>query len=172
MNSALFDSIGLSGIDPAYIFLSLVAVLLIMFILIIVQMVKFSKLKKKYEQFMLGKNAESMEEEIMKLFSDIEYLKSSADKNGREIKNLYKKQCSTFQKVGLVKYDAFSQMGGKLSFCLAMLDEEDNGFVMNSVHSTDGCYSYIKAIESGTCKLELGGEEEKALKEAMYSDKH
>ena len=86
MNSALFDSIGLSGIDPAYIFLSLVAVLLIMFILIIVQMVKFSKLKKKYEQFMLGKNAESMEEEIMKLFSDIEYLKSSADKNGREIK--------------------------------------------------------------------------------------
>ena len=69
----------------------------------------------------------------------------------------------TFQKLGLVKYDAFQQMGGKLSFSLALLDENDNGFIINSVHSTEGCYSYTKEINAGVCSLTLGKEEEQAL---------
>ena len=69
--------------------------------------------------------------------------------------------------MGIVKYDAFNQMGGKLSFSLALLDENNNGFILNSVHSTDGCYSYTKEIENGVCKISLGEEEEKALNIAM-----
>lgn len=170
MNSALFDSIGLRGLDPAYIFIALLAIIVIMLVLIIVQMCNFSKLKKKYEKFMLGNNAESMEDEIMKLFGDIKYLKDTTETNGKEIRNLYKKHRKAFQKVGVVNYDAYAQMGGKLSFCIALLDEDDNGFVMNSVHSSEGCYFYSKVIEAGYCKLELGTEEEKALKKAISSD--
>ena len=58
-------------------------------------------------------------------------------------------------------------MGGKLSFCLAMLDENNNGFVMNSVHSSDGCYSYTKEIKGGESSLALGKEEEEALNRAL-----
>jgi len=58
-------------------------------------------------------------------------------------------------------------MGGKLSFCLALLDENNNGFILNSVHSTEGCYSYTKSIEKGECKISLGEEELKALNMAM-----
>ena len=69
--------------------------------------------------------------------------------------------------MGLVKYDAFRQMGGQLSFSLALLDENHNGFIINSVHSTEGCYSYTKEIKNGECKISLGQEEAEALAIAM-----
>ena len=68
---------------------------------------------------------------------------------------------------GLVKYDAFNQMGGQLSFSLALLDENNNGFIINSVHSSEGCYSYTKEIKLGQCAIDLGAEEAEALSIAM-----
>ena len=69
----------------------------------------------------------------------------------------------TFQKVGLVKYDAFNEMGGKLSFSLALLNETDDGFVLNAVHSREGCYTYIKEIVEGHSFIVLAEEEQEAL---------
>jgi hypothetical protein len=69
--------------------------------------------------------------------------------------------------MGVIKYDAFNQMGGQLSFSLALLDENNNGFIINSVHSTEGCYSYTKEIKAGECDISLGDEEKKALEMAM-----
>ena len=88
----------------------------------------------------------------------------------KDIRTLYKKLESTIQKVGIVKYDAFQQMGGKLSFCLCMLDEENSGFMLNSVHSTEGCYTYTKEIINGKAMIDLGKEEEAALKMAVGDD--
>ena len=47
----------------------------------------------------------------------------------------------TYQKMGLIKYDAFNEMGGKLSFSLAMLDVRNNGFIINAMHTREGCYT-------------------------------
>ena len=80
---------------------------------------------------------------------------------------MYKKFESTFQKIGIVKYDAFNQIGGQLSFSLALLDENDNGFILNSVHGAEGCYLYTKEIKNGMCEISLGDEEREALNMAM-----
>ena len=120
-------------------------------------------MKKKYKSFMKGKSAKSLEDEIVGLFEDNKFIKSSIEKNKKDIRTLYKNMESTFQKMGVVKYDAFNQMGGKLSFCLALLDENNNGFIMNSVHSTEGCYCYTKEIKNGESVIDLGKEEAKAL---------
>lgn len=170
MNSNILNSIGLGNLDIAYIFIGLVALILILFIICIVSGVKQSKLRKRYDAFMLGKDGKSMEKEISALFTDIDYLKKSVDKNAKEIRHIYKRLETTYQKLGIVKYDAFAQMGGKLSFSLVLLDENNDGFVLNSVHGSDGCYSYTKEIKKGTCELSLGEEEEKALKIAMRED--
>jgi hypothetical protein len=170
MSSKLLESVGLGGIDIAYFFIGLIVFIFILFILLIVQMNKLSKLKKRYEKFMLGSDAKSMEEEIHNLFEDIKVLKESSSEFEKEIANLYKKQKHNYQKLGIVNYDAFQQMGGKLSFCLVLLDENDNGFVINSVHSSEGCYSYTKKIKHGECKISLGEEEQKALDIAMGND--
>lgn len=58
-------------------------------------------------------------------------------------------------------------MGGKLSFSLALLDENNNGFILNSVHSTEGCYTYTKEIKNGECAISLGEEEQQALDMAI-----
>ena len=70
----------------------------------------------------------------------------------------------------IVKYDAFPDVGGRLSFALAMLDEENSGFVLNAIHSREGCYTYIKEIVKGESYVELSDEEAAALDKAIYSD--
>lgn len=167
MNSNLLKSIGLGNLDIAYLLIGLLVLIIILFIICIVSLVKQKKLKKRYEAFMLGKNAESMEKEITDLFADIAYLKEAVDKNAKEIRHIYKRLETTYQKLGIVKYDAFQQMGGRLSFSLALLDENNDGFILNSVHSSDGCYSYTKEIKDGGCEISLGEEEQQALDIAM-----
>lgn len=167
MSSALLESIGLGFLDIAYIFIGMIGIIIVLFILIITQMVKLSKLKKKYEKFMDGKDAKSLEEEISNIFEMNRELKTAADKNKKEIRKLSHNMEDTYQKCGIVKYDAFRQMGGKMSFSLALLNKKDDGFILNTVHSSDGCYSYTKEIHDGKCDIALGEEEERALKIAI-----
>ena len=167
MNYNLLEMIGLSGFDLTYLFIVSYALILILIILVIVQAVKLSKLSKKYKKFMSGKNAKSLEKDIIGLYEDNRFIKASTEKNKSDIRFLYKKLASTFQKVGIVKYDAFNQMGGQLSFSLALLDENNSGFILNCVHSTEGCYSYTKEIRNGSCDISLGEEEREALDIAM-----
>ena len=167
MNYNLLEMIGLSGFDLTYLFIVSYALILILIIMVIVQAVKLSKLSKKYKKFMSGKNPKSLEKDIIGLYEDNRFIKASTEKNKRDIRFLYKKLASTFQKVGIVKYDAFNQMGGQLSFSLALLDENNSGFILNCVHSTEGCYSYTKEIRNGLCDISLGEEEREALDIAM-----
>ncbi|MCR5101279.1 MAG: DUF4446 family protein [Butyrivibrio sp.] len=167
MDSNLFNMIGLGGLDPAYIFIGLIVVIIILLVLLILQNSKIKKMEKRISNFMGGKEAESLENEIVGLFEDNKFIKNETEKNKKEIDDLYKRVSYCFQKMGIVKYDAFNQMGGQLSFSLALLDENNNGFLMNSVHSAEGCYSYTKEIINGKSKLELGEEERQALDEAL-----
>lgn len=171
MNSELFNMIGIGNIDIGYIFAGIAAILLILLILFIVLLVKYFKLKKRYDKFMQGKNASSLEEKIEGVFQDMKILKTNVDKNKKDIRSLFKNMESAFQKVGLVKYDAFNQMGGQLSFSLALLDENNDGFILNSVHSSEGCYSYTKEIKQGSSSISLGEEEQEALRIAMEKGK-
>lgn len=67
----------------------------------------------------------------------------------------------------MVKYDAFNEMGGKLSFSLALLDQKNDGFIINAMHSREGCYTYIKEIIDGNSVIVLAEEEKEALNIAM-----
>ena len=116
---------------------------------------------------MQGKNASSLEKDIMSLYEDNVFIKSGMEKNKKDIEELFTKHQTAFQKLGLVKYDAFKEMGGKLSFTLALLDENNNGFLMNSVHSSDGCYSYTKRVKNGDSEIALSNEEKVAIERAM-----
>ena len=116
---------------------------------------------------MKGREGKSLEQDIIDLFEDNKLLKASTEKNKKNIRVITKKVESSFQKMGLVKYDAFHQMGGQLSFCLCMLDDNNNGFIINSVHSTEGCYSYTKEIKAGESAIDLGTEEAEALSIAL-----
>lgn len=167
MNSNILQSIGLGNLDIAYLFLILLVFIVVLFVIIILQMKKLNLLQKRISKFMTGKDAKSLEKDIVGLYEDNKFLKINVDKNKKDIRTLYKNMEHAFQKIGLVKYDAFQQMGGKLSFSLALLDENNNGFILNSVHSTEGCYTYTKEIKNGECAISLGEEEQQALDMAI-----
>ena len=160
----------LLGFDSDYIIIGLLAFCLILLVLVIVNMVQTNKLKKKYRSFMAGENAKSLEDTLITRLEQVDKLLTANAANEKNIKKLFDNMKFTFQKVGLVKYDAFNEMGGKLSFSLALLNESDDGFVMNAVHSREGCYTYVKEIVAGNSIIVLAEEEQEALNMAKKAN--
>ena len=145
------------------------ALTVLLLLIVFINIIQMHKLKKKYKMFMDGKNAKTLEESILSRMDQIDHLISSTQKNESDIQKIYKNMKTTFQKVGLVKYDAFHEMGGKLSFSLALLNEINDGFIVNAMHSREGCYTYIKEIIDGNSIIALADEEQEALDMAMKS---
>jgi hypothetical protein len=166
MNILLYNE-GIISLYGGFILIGLIVAVIILLVLVIVALVQINKFKKKYNKFMLGKDGGSLEEEIISICEDNKSIKLGIDKNREDIKTLFEKNEIALQKVGLVKYDAFKEMGGKLSFALAILDEKNNGVLINSVHSSDGCYSYTKRIKNGDSNIALSNEEKEAVNRAV-----
>lgn len=165
-SSTFLNQMGFGWFDWGYLVIAMpvmILIILILLVLVIVQIKKTSKLKKRLDHFLRGKEGKSLEQDIVKIMDDNTFLKKLADKDREDINTLFKRMQSVYQKMGLVRYDAFNQMGGQLSYSLALLDENNNGFIINSVHSTEGCYSYSKEIREGDNSISLSAEEAEAL---------
>ena len=148
----------------------LTVLVVILFILTIVNLAKCSSLKKRYNEFMEGKDGKSLEDNLIFRLEQIDELIESNATNERNIDLIFKRLQSTFQRYGIVKYDAFDEMGGKLSFTLAMLNEKNDGYILNVVHSREGCFSYVKEIIAGNPILSLSPEEQEALDDALSKE--
>lgn len=155
------------GIELEYIVFGIAGINIILFLLIIINMVKTSKLKKKYKKFMADTDAQSLEDKILERLEQIDGLIESNSDNKEKINKIEGMMGVTFQKIGLIKYDAFDEMGGKLSFSLALLNQKNDGFIINAMHSREGCYTYIKEIIAGKSIIVLGTEEKEALEMAL-----
>lgn len=155
------------GIELEYIVFGIAGINIILFFLIIINMVKTSKLKKKYKKFMADTDAQSLEDKILERLEQIDGLIESNSDNKEKINKIEGMMGVTFQKIGLIKYDAFDEMGGKLSFSLALLNQKNDGFIINAMHSREGCYTYIKEIIAGKSIIVLGTEEKEALEMAL-----
>ena len=158
------------GIDPFYLFILVFILQIVFIVLYILLNSKYKKLQKSYSTFMKGKSGKNLEKSIFRKFSELEEISTLVKENEKEVKDIRKKMEGHYQKAGIVKYDAFNEMGGKLSFALAMLDKSNNGYVLNAMHSREGCYTYIKEIVKGESYIALGDEEKKALEMAIKSD--
>jgi len=86
-----------------------------------------------------------------------------------KIENLEKISEKTIQKVGLIRFDPFNEMGGKQSFSLAMLDDKNNGFVISSLFVKEGNRVFVKAVKVGKSDYTLSKEELEAIDKAINS---
>lgn len=168
MDNTILESIGIS--DPGVPVIILFVLVIILLVLLIFLLVRYNQLNVSYQMFMKGRKAESLEEEIGALFNDIGTLKATTEKNKKDIRKIIENLRETYQRVGIVKYDAFKEMGGKLSFSVALLNDNETGFIINSIHSSEGCYVYTKEIVNGECAISLGDEEKKALTLALSAE--
>lgn len=136
-------------------------------ILIFVNIVNTSGLKKRYNYFMKGKDGESLENILEKMLDSINKLVESNNMNVDNITKLNEQIQYSFQKMGVIKYDALEEAGGKMSFTVSLLNARNDGYVLNAVHTRDGCYTYLKEIVDGKCVIPLSDEEIEAIQQAM-----
>ena len=153
--------------DPMYLLTGSCGLSLVLLIAFIVCIIKMNKLYRRYDRFMRGKDAESLEDTMQNILEQLKDLNAKDRANKDMMKVLSKQVKDSFQKFGFVKYNAFKGMGGNLSFVLAMLDDNNTGFVLDAVHSREGCYLYLKEVEEGATEVLLGSEEQEALEQAL-----
>lgn len=172
MNFQLFESLGLSGLDFSFVIIVMLVIMVLSLVFSTISLMKYLKLSKKYKKFMGGNEAKALESHIMELVSINKANSDKIEANKAEIKNLYKLQRNNFQKIGMIKYDAFKEMGGNLSFALTLLDEKNNGFIINSVHNINSSYCYAKEVKEGKCAINLSEEEAIALERALKNEQN
>lgn len=167
IGSDIFEQIGI-GTD--LIVIVLLALVIIQFILIITIFSKYSKLNKRLSKFTTGNDAANLEQIIIKRFGEIRQVVKNEKRQNKEIKAVNDKFLTTFCKIGLVKYDAFKEMSGKLSFSLALLTENHDGIIITSMHSREGCFTYCKEVTNEESYYILSEEERLALNVAIGTE--
>lgn len=167
----MIDFFGLFTVDTLYVVIGMGVVIIGLLAICIVNTVKINKMNNNYKKFMAGKKGRDLEAVILERFEEIDKLKAANDEKTAQINEIFEALRLTYSKTGIIKYDAFNEMGGKLSFALALLDNRNNGFVINAMHSREGCYTYVKEIINGESYITLGDEEKKALDKAINHDK-
>ena len=164
MNDSLLYSM---LIDPMFLIIGFSVLSLVLLVAVIICIVKMNKLYRRYDLFMRGKDAETLEDTIMDILDELDGMRGKDRAIKDSMKVLSKQVKDSFQKFGFVKYNAFKGMGGNLSFVIAMLNDNNSGFVLDVVHSREGCYIYLKEVEEGATEVLLGNEEQEALEQAL-----
>lgn len=162
--SNLFESL---GIDPGIIIVVLLVIVIILIVNTVSSNMRLSRLERKYKMFMKGSDAQSLEKVFVRKFAQIDRLYEAKEDHENSINFIKKNFGVIFSKYGVEKYDAFDDVGGKLSFALALLDKENTGLILNAVHSRDNCFLYLKEIVKGESYVMLSQEEVEALRKAV-----
>ena len=152
----------------------LMVILLIAVIVLAVVVVslsrKVSRLNKRFRLLMKGEDGQSLEKALLSRLKEAEKMQSKLDGASHDLRIMNARMHKAPVKYGIVKYDAFEDVGGKMSFALAMLDSENTGFVLNAIHSRDNCFLYLKEIVKSESYIMLSEEEIAALRQAAAKE--
>ena len=162
--SGIFENL---GIDSGIIIIILLILVVFLLVRSISYNMRLSRLERRYKIFMKGSDAQSLEKVFVRKFAQIDRLYEAKEDHDHDILFLKKNMEKMFNKYGVEKYDAFDDLGGKLSFALALLDKENTGLILNAVHSRDNCFLYLKEIVKGESYVMLSQEEVEALRKAV-----
>ncbi len=159
------------NMDVGVLFLLLLILIVILAVITVIMSMRLSRLTKKYQLFMRGRDGEAMETVFLDRFDEIERIAKQSNEMASDVQIIKSRFASTYTHYGIVKYDAFDDVGGKMSFALAMLDDNDTGVIINTIHSRDNCFLYLKEIVNGESYIMLSNEEMEALNYAVaYKD--
>lgn len=145
------------------------ALAVILLIVVIIQQRRIRRLEERVTALSAGADGDSLEDMLINILDSYSGIHHQLENNTADIEHIYRQIHHTIQKVGIVKYDAFKQMGGNLSSVIVLLDQDNNGFLLNTVQNIDGCYSYVKQVRNGRSDIELTDEEQDAMETALDS---
>lgn len=152
--------------DTFLIIILLISVLSI--ILLILNHLKLTKLKNEYSEFMkkLG-NGKNIDENLKVYMDRVQKVEDLNKEIIQYCESLDKTVDTCIQKIGIVRYNAFKDVGSNLSFTLALLNNNNNGVVLNGIYSRDNSNIYAKPIKDGKSEYILSDEEKEAIEKAI-----
>lgn len=158
-------------INPNVFMYAAIGVVIVVFLFILLQYVllrnKLNRLAKKYKYFMNGEDGGSIELKLSTEVRELREMVASSENMLHQQELLATMQLQSFQKVGLVRYDAFDDTGDKLSFSLTVLDGKNNGFILSSLAGHDTSRIYAKKVVNGQCREALSSEEAESINIAL-----
>ncbi len=155
----------------AFIESNIVAVLAAVLILTVIMtfafllaMLEVRRLKNKFDRFMRPNSKNhNLELQLTEYLEEVREIKAKNDGIFEDIEDIKRVLKTGIQKIGIVKYNTLEEIGGELSYAIALLDQNDSGIVLNSLYYRDGCYTYAKQIIAGDCLTPLSEEEQQAI---------
>ena len=154
------------GIDSGIVIIAILVAMLVLILIVLVLVARVRDISNKYTNFMRGEDGKSLERSVERRFQEVGTVVRSQAAQSSRMQFIEAIQNRSLTRYGIVKYDAFDDVGGKLSFALAMLDRNDTGFVLNAIHSKENCYLYLKEVVKGESYIMLSHEEIEALRAA------
>ena len=154
-----------------FFLLGWVIITIILVLLVIILMAKLSSLNKRYKKFLekLG-NGNNIEEDLETYMYRVEKVEKQNAEIANYVKTLDEDLTKCIQKVGIVRYNAFKDTGSDLSFTLALLDEHNDGVVLNGIYSREMSNIYAKPVKNGESSYTMSEEEKLAVQKAMNSE--
>lgn len=156
--------------NSEYFLLGILIAVVVLFFLMIFLCYKYSKLQKNYNRFIKkvgnGENIQEDLENFMYKVDKVEKQNAEILGNCSQLSNELEK---CIQKIGIIRYNAFKDTGSDLSFALAMLDDKNNGVVLNGIYSREMSNIYAKPVENGKSSYKLSEEEKMAIDKAINS---
>ncbi len=148
-------------------FLMIEATFFLTFLLLFLENRRCHRLEERMKAYESGSLNRTVEKKIEEVEKELYQLRKEVETEKHRVNRFMAKERKAIKKVKLMKYDAFETQAGKISYALAMLNEENSGILINSIHSTDFSYSYAKEVIRGKVNQEMSKEERAILEKAV-----
>jgi hypothetical protein len=143
---------------------SVMGLFCLVFILLFINMIKLSKMRRRYNEMINGGRPESVEQLLIGMQDNLNQLTTQNRMQQSEIEQIKKQMRKMKSNVGMQRYNAFSNDGGSdLSFSIGILDEEQNGVVLTGIHGREQTFIYAKPVDKGQSTYSLTPEEKNII---------
>ena len=153
-------------IKTNFYLISLIVVLILLGWSIFLQ-IRLEKTRKRIKIFFKGRKTKDLEEVIAEQIKRAKNTQADVRKLFKWNENLQKIADISIQKVGVVRFNPFKDIGGDQSFVIALLDKDNSGLVISSLYGREGTRIYTKPIEKGNSSHHLSDEEQEAIQKAI-----
>jgi Na+-transporting methylmalonyl-CoA/oxaloacetate decarboxylase gamma subunit len=153
-----------------FLILGMLVVIILLFIIVIVLFKAVGRVESKYRKLMKGTSSNNLEEMLLERLKNIEEAKEISEKALKECGKLEIKMKDCIQKVAIMRYKAFENVGSDLSFSIAMLDDKNDGVILTGIYGRQESTTYAKPIDKGISRYDLSEEELYVLNEASNKE--
>lgn len=128
---------------------------------------RFNRLQQRFNAALGGTDSGSLETTLARHFKRLGEVDHRLGDLAEEYERLAAATSLASQKVSIVRFNPFGDGGGDQSFSLAVLDAQDSGYILTSIHGREGARMYVKPVDFGQSKHTLSAEEQQSLMQAM-----